>query len=120
MLIDTDNPNPDLAGEILRDFCFKDDKYYPCNDNISAGFLIPSNENQEKLHDIFRDWLPMSENDDLYDCPVYYFSYIPMTGERIDVIFWNDGDYTLIIKDGNFAYINRDAKKSHGWSRVKV
>lgn len=110
MKIDTKDLPLDLAGEVLRAFCFDTrDGIFPEISNLKRGFAAVSPFNN-KLVDIANDWLDQ-------EAKVYCFSYQDAEN-RIDICLQYDHDCTLIIKDGPNIYINSDAKKPYGWKEI--
>jgi len=111
MKFDTKYLPIDLAGEVLRAFCFDvGEGIFPDIDRLKPGFIRPSREQQDGLIELFESELDK-------DTPAHYFCYIGHDF-RIDVCIQYDHDCTLIIADGPRIYVNSDAKKSHGWKEI--
>ena len=117
MLIDTEKLSVNLAAECLREFCFSyvaKSRYTPDEKLLRNGFYdMPPLK--EKLIKEFQDYLPETpEEQQNISC----YSYFGLDRDRIDVLWWHDGDCTLIIKDGSVAYVNSDAKKPYYWRKI--
>lgn len=86
-------------------------KYYPQKHLLSEYFKETPKETEAKLRAQFRDFFTLDED--------YKWHFYSLENEeyQIDIFWYYDGDCTLIIKADDVAYINSDAKKSHGWTR---
>ena len=102
MLINTNNLPVDLAAECLRQHCF------------NTGYECKLNDvNINDLNDKFSNFIASKIDDGNF----YVYS-----GNGLVVAFQHDGDTTLIIIDiySNVAYVNFDAKKTHGWKKTVI
>lgn len=120
MLIQTSQLSPDKAGEVLREFSFGNNglgAYY--NSNVNSMFERVTNK--FVLNDLLEQYARFLPEDwKEFDYSIKYFFFWGDNKNKLEVIFWNDGDTVLIFNDCGRILWNSDAKKDYGWKEDKI
>lgn len=112
--------DPNIFGEFLREqfFTKKSDKWgrrLGCYDNfdLEPFFIIPQPTVRKHLIKTHQDFglLPINEEDERSIQQVF----VHKDNDKVFVIWFADGDITLIVSDGERTAANDDCKKSYGW-----
>ncbi len=120
MRFDTKHLSPDLAGEVLRSYAFTDEGFgLYINNNVNSSWQeVKSGPVLLDLLDKYDNFLPEDWTE--YNYGIKYFFYWINASDKIEMIFWTDGDATLIFNDCGRVLVNSDAKKSHGWKEESI
>lgn len=124
-ILNTEQENPDVVGEALRNYCFINDdtKPFPRGyKQIGCYETFDVRPDAEKLSkseiwDCFSSYSGWRELPDSFKMEGYSFS---VGNKRIKAVWGWDGDGCLIFVGPDFVIVNDDCKGTKGWYYVPI